>query len=139
MRGYVNSERPNRIFEATLAIAKAAGLGGERVLDSSALYDAVATQDAVTLFAARFERSLRRLISTLGAQLRQVLEREEDEQTRATRATNLLSASRSSAEPQKRHVPATDYPESLRRSNCLREAPGHWMAFVDPLLRPRRS
>ena len=40
-----NSERPNRIFEAVLGIAKQAGLvGRNRVLDSTALYDAVATQ-----------------------------------------------------------------------------------------------
>jgi hypothetical protein len=44
------SERPNRIFEVVLAVAKEAGLvGRKRVLDSTALYDAVATQDTVTL------------------------------------------------------------------------------------------
>jgi hypothetical protein len=45
-----SSERPNRIFEAVLEVAKEAGLvGRKRVLDSTALYDAVATQDTVTL------------------------------------------------------------------------------------------
>jgi hypothetical protein len=44
------SERPNRIFEVTVAVAKAAGLVGRgRVLDSTPLYDAVATMDIVTL------------------------------------------------------------------------------------------
>ena len=44
------SERPNRIFEVVLAAAKQAGLvGRRRVLDSTALYDAVSTQDTVTL------------------------------------------------------------------------------------------
>jgi len=44
------SARPDRIFEATLAAAKAAGLvGRRRVLDSAPLYDAVATMDTVTL------------------------------------------------------------------------------------------
>ncbi len=44
------SERPNRIFEATLEVARAAGLVGvRRVLDSTPLYDAVATMDTVTL------------------------------------------------------------------------------------------
>src|SRR5216117_3482142 len=43
------SERPERIFEATLTAAKAVGLvGRKRVLDSTALYDAVATMDTVT-------------------------------------------------------------------------------------------
>ncbi len=44
------SERPERIFERTLEIARAAGLVGvRRVLDSTPLYDAVATMDTVTL------------------------------------------------------------------------------------------
>jgi hypothetical protein len=39
------SERPNRIFEAVLDVAKEAGLVGRKpVLDSTALYDAVATR-----------------------------------------------------------------------------------------------
>ena len=44
------SGRPDRVFEVTLAAAKEAGLvGRRRVLDSTALYDAVATMDTVTL------------------------------------------------------------------------------------------
>ena len=44
------SERPKRIFEGTLEAARAAGLvGRKRVLDSTPLYDAVATMDTVTL------------------------------------------------------------------------------------------
>ncbi len=44
------SGRPNRIFEAVLDVARQAGLvGRKRVLDSTALYDAVATQDTVTI------------------------------------------------------------------------------------------
>jgi len=44
------SARPNRIFEVGLAAAAAAGLvGRRRVLDSTPLYDAVATADTVTL------------------------------------------------------------------------------------------
>jgi hypothetical protein len=44
------SEWPDRIFEVVLDVAKAAGLvGRRRVLDSTALYDAVATMDTVTL------------------------------------------------------------------------------------------
>jgi hypothetical protein len=44
------SERPNRIFESAVEVARGAGLiGRKRVLDSTPLYDAVATQDTVTL------------------------------------------------------------------------------------------
>ena len=44
------SARPNRIFEVGVAAAAAAGLvGRRRVLDSTPLYDAVATMDTVTL------------------------------------------------------------------------------------------
>ena len=45
-----NSDSPTRIFEAVLSVAKDAGLvGARRVLDSTPLYDAMATQDTVTL------------------------------------------------------------------------------------------
>jgi hypothetical protein len=44
------SQRPDRIFEVALAAAGKAGLlGRRRVLDSTPLYDAVATMDTVTL------------------------------------------------------------------------------------------
>jgi hypothetical protein len=44
------SRRPDRVFEVTRETAAAAGLvGRRRVLDSTALYDAVATMDTVTL------------------------------------------------------------------------------------------
>jgi Transposase DDE domain/Transposase domain (DUF772) len=44
------SDRPDRIFEVALDAARAAGLiGRKRVLDSTPLYDAVATMDTVTL------------------------------------------------------------------------------------------
>jgi len=44
------SDRPRRIFEVTLQAASAAGLvGARRVLDSTPLYDAVATMDTITL------------------------------------------------------------------------------------------
>jgi hypothetical protein len=43
------SECPDRIFEVVLETAKRARLAGRRrVLDSTALYDAVATMDTVT-------------------------------------------------------------------------------------------
>ena len=44
------SAAPNRIFDAVLQVARAAGLvGRKRVLDSTPIYDAVATMDTVTL------------------------------------------------------------------------------------------
>jgi hypothetical protein len=44
------SSRPDRIFEVTLRAAKEAGVvGRRRILDSTALYDAVTTMDTVTL------------------------------------------------------------------------------------------
>jgi hypothetical protein len=44
------SKAPDRIFEAVKHMAEAAGLvGRKRVLDSTALYDAVSTQDTVTM------------------------------------------------------------------------------------------
>jgi hypothetical protein len=44
------SARPDRIFEVTLEAAGKAGLiGRKRVLDSTPLYDAVATMDTLTL------------------------------------------------------------------------------------------
>lgn len=44
------SMKPNRIFEVVLDLAKSAGkIGRRRVVDSTALYDAVSTMDTVTL------------------------------------------------------------------------------------------
>jgi hypothetical protein len=44
------SLKPNRIFETVLDLAKSAGqVGRRRVVDSTALYDAVSTMDTVTL------------------------------------------------------------------------------------------
>jgi hypothetical protein len=73
------SKRPNRIFEATLAVAKEAGLiGRKRVLDSTALYDAVATQDTVTMVRAAIRGLLRVVDATLGTELRTALRRADD-------------------------------------------------------------
>jgi hypothetical protein len=73
------SKRPNRIFEATLQMAKEAGLvGRKRVLDSTALYDAVATQDTVTMIRAAIRGLLRIADATLGQEIRAVLRRQDD-------------------------------------------------------------
>ncbi|WP_202878903.1 transposase [Ornithinimicrobium ciconiae] len=73
------SERPDRIFEATLDAAKQAGLvGRKRVLDSTPLYDAVATMDTVTLIRSAIRGLLKVADTALEARLRAVLTREDD-------------------------------------------------------------
>jgi hypothetical protein len=73
------SERPDRIFEAVLQVARAAGLvGGKRVLDSTPIYDAVATMDTVTLVRSAIRGVLRAADSVLGARVRAVLTRDDD-------------------------------------------------------------
>jgi len=75
------SERPNRIFERTLDVAKAAGIVGvRRVLDSTPLYDAVATMDTVTLVRS----AIRGVLAASGDReptLRAVLRRDDDYRT----------------------------------------------------------
>jgi len=73
------SARPDRIFEVTLDAARAAGLvGRRRVLDSTPLYDAVATMDTVTLVRSAIRGLLKAAGSQLGGQLRAVLARDDD-------------------------------------------------------------
>jgi hypothetical protein len=68
------SARPERIFEVTVAAARQAGLVGvRRVLDSTPLYDAVATMDTVTLLGAAIRGVLRVADEQLQAELRGVL------------------------------------------------------------------
>lgn len=72
------SDRPDRIFERTLEVAKAAGLVGvRRVLDSTPLYDAVATMDTVSLVRS----AIRGVLGTAEERepvLRAVLRRDDD-------------------------------------------------------------
>ena len=73
------SDRPNRIFEVTLEAAKAVGLvGRRRVLDSTALYDAVATMDTVTLIRSAIRGLLQVADGELEARLRARLSRDDD-------------------------------------------------------------
>lgn len=73
------SARPDRIFDAVLDVAKSAGLvGRKRVLDSTALYDAVATQDTVTMIRASIRGLLRVADDALSGELRAVLKRDDD-------------------------------------------------------------
>jgi len=73
------STRPNRIFEVGLEAAHAAGLvGRRRVLDSTLLYDAVATMDTVGLIRSAVRGLLAAADAALAAALRAVLSSGDD-------------------------------------------------------------
>jgi hypothetical protein len=73
------SDRPNRIFEVGLEAAKEAGLiGRRRVLDSTPLYDAVATMDTVTLIRSAIRGILKVADPELRAELREALRSGDD-------------------------------------------------------------
>jgi hypothetical protein len=77
------SARPRRLFEDTRVVAKATGAmkGRARVLDATAVYDAVATQDTVTQLRAAIRKLLACLDqagSALAADVRAVLARDDD-------------------------------------------------------------
>jgi hypothetical protein len=73
------SVSPNRIFQAVLDVAKEAGVvGRRRVLDSTPLYDAVTTQDTVTMIRSAIRGLLRVVGDTVAAELRGVLQRDDD-------------------------------------------------------------
>jgi hypothetical protein len=77
------SARPRRLFEDTKVVARATGAmrNRARVLDSTPVFDAVATQDTVTQLRA----AVRKVLAALGAagsplagQVRGVLRRDDD-------------------------------------------------------------
>jgi hypothetical protein len=73
------SKDRDRIFNAVLDVAKEAGMvGRKRVLDSTPLYDAVATQDTVTMIRSAIRGVLRVADEGLGREVRAVLKRDED-------------------------------------------------------------
>ncbi len=73
------SERPDRVFEVGLEAAREAGLvGRRRVLDSTPLYDAVATMDTVTLIRSAMRGLLAAVDDELEAELRGVLRSGDD-------------------------------------------------------------
>ena len=68
------SEKPNRIFEVTREAAQEVGLvGKKRVLDSTPLYDAVATMDTVTLIRSAIRGLLKVADDDLETELRAAL------------------------------------------------------------------
>lgn len=73
------SAAPDRIFQKVLQVAKEAGLvGRRRVLDSTPIYDAVATMDTVTLVRSAIRGLLRVADADLESRLRAVLTRDDD-------------------------------------------------------------
>src|SRR5207253_1098357 len=85
------SDRPDRIFAVALDAARAAGLvGRRRALDSTPLYDAVATMDTVTLIRSAIRGLLTAADAAdaadaggLGVALRAVLRADDDYTSRA--------------------------------------------------------
>ena len=76
------SDRPRRLFEDTKVVAKASGAmkGRARVLDSTPIYDAVATEDTVTQLRASIRKLLRALdqaASPLAQKVRATLLRDD--------------------------------------------------------------
>ncbi|CAN5750814.1 hypothetical protein BH24ACT15_BH24ACT15_35820 [soil metagenome] len=75
---------PKRIFGVCKEAASAAGLvGAGRVLDSTPLYDAVATMDTITLIRSAIRGLLRVVDDELGAELRSVITSGDDYATAA--------------------------------------------------------
>jgi len=73
------SEDPERIFNVTLDAAKRAGLvGRRRVLDSTPIYDAVATMDTVTLVRSAVRGLLAACDAECERELRGLLGRDDD-------------------------------------------------------------
>ena len=74
------SQSPRRIFDVVLDAARAAGaVSPRRVLDSAPIYDAVATQDTVTMLRSAIRQTLAAADAAgFGPRLRAVLRRDDD-------------------------------------------------------------
>jgi Transposase DDE domain/Transposase domain (DUF772) len=73
------SADPDRVFRVTTDLARQAGLVGvRRVLDSTPLEDAVATQDTVTMLRGAIRGLLRACPPPLAAKVRGLLRRDDD-------------------------------------------------------------
>lgn len=73
------SARPRRFLEDTKVVARQAGVlkGRARVLDSTPIYDAVATQDTVTQLRAAIRKLLRALAGGAAGRVREALARDD--------------------------------------------------------------
>ncbi len=72
------SKAPDRIFVKVLEVAKQANLvGKKRIVDSTALYDAVATQDTVTLVRSAIVGVRRVVEGETATELRKVVKRDD--------------------------------------------------------------
>lgn len=74
------SARPKRLLEDVVAVARESGAmrGRARVVDSTPIYDAVATQDTVTQLRSAIRKVLMVLRPELEARARAVLQRDDD-------------------------------------------------------------
>ena len=74
------SQSPRRIFDVVLDAARAAGaVSPRRVLDSAPIYDAVATEDTVTMLRSAIRQTLAAADAAgFGPRLRAVLRRDDD-------------------------------------------------------------
>jgi hypothetical protein len=73
------SQRPDRIFQVVLGVARQAGLvGRRRVLDSTPIYDAVATMDTITLIRSAIRGLHAVADADLTAELRAVITSGDD-------------------------------------------------------------
>lgn len=73
------SDQPRRIFDVTLDAARAAGVvSAKQVLDSTPVYDAVATQDTVTMIRSAVRQLLASADTELEVELGAVLTRDDD-------------------------------------------------------------
>jgi hypothetical protein len=125
-----NSSAPDRIFEAVLDVAKKANLvGKKRIVDSTALYDAVATQDTVTLVRSAIVGVLRG-VDEENAQAvetrRPVRHHQAAPQTRDARSSPQASAQRRV----EKAVPKGAAPASSARSGIGCGASTAAVAFV---------
>ena len=78
------SDDPRRIFAVTLDAASEAGLvGAKRVLDSTPLYDAVATMDTVTLIRSAIRSVLKAAEGSLEAELSSLIRSGDDDASAA--------------------------------------------------------
>ncbi|MEU4344998.1 IS1182 family transposase [Nocardia sp. NPDC023852] len=105
------SERPNRIFDTVLQVAHRAGLvGRRRVLDSTPLYDAVATMDTITLVRS----AIRGLLTAADAELATML------RARVSSGDDYASAAK----------PVIDWDDEAARAQLIDSRAGDAMAML---------